>query len=75
MDAGQDLALGKGTRGALQLALRIGQGEVDHAGSGEDGSGTATILSERRPRHRVAPSNIRPGRMEFVLTNLGVRLA
>jgi hypothetical protein len=37
VNAGQDLALGEGTRRALHLALRIGQGKVDHRGSMKKG--------------------------------------
>jgi len=33
MDARQDLALGEGARRALEVALGIGQGEVDHGRS------------------------------------------
>ena len=43
LDAGQDLALGEGARGALHLALRIGQRKVDHRFSVGMG-GTRQIL-------------------------------
>jgi hypothetical protein len=36
-DAGQNLALGERAGRALHLALRIGQGEVDHRYSVEEG--------------------------------------
>ena len=57
-DARQDLAFGEEARGALHVALRIGQGEVDHA---------VRILAVRHPPHG-GPARILTGTVRLGLT-------